>query len=44
MKAYIEQRLSGVANPIAGRNLLREYLQSRILTDRKFKPTTTGKR
>ncbi len=31
MKAYIEQLLSGVADPIAGRNLVREYLQARIL-------------
>ena len=31
MKAYIEQLLRGVADPIAGRNLVREYLQARIL-------------
>ena len=31
MKAYIEQLLSGVADPINGRNLVREYLQARIL-------------
>lgn len=31
MKAYIEQLLSGVADPIACRNLVREYLQARIL-------------
>jgi predicted nucleotidyltransferase component of viral defense system len=31
VKAYIEQLLRGVADPIAGRNLLREYLQARIL-------------
>ncbi|MCX8062470.1 MAG: nucleotidyl transferase AbiEii/AbiGii toxin family protein [Anaerolineales bacterium] len=31
MKAYIEQLLKDVANPIAARNLLREYLQARIL-------------
>jgi predicted nucleotidyltransferase component of viral defense system len=31
MKAYIEQLLSNVGDPIHGRNLLREYLQARIL-------------
>lgn len=31
MKAYIAQLLSGVADPINGRNLVREYLQARIL-------------
>lgn len=31
MKAYIEQLLRNVADPIAGRNLAREYLQARIL-------------
>jgi hypothetical protein len=31
MKAYIEQLLGDVADPINGRNLLREYLQARIL-------------
>jgi len=31
MKAYIEQLLKDIADPIAGRNLLREYLQARIL-------------
>jgi len=31
MKAYIEQLLRDVADPISGRNLLREYLQARIL-------------
>jgi len=31
MKAYIEQLLRDVADPINGRNLLREYLQARIL-------------
>jgi len=31
MKAYIEYLLREVANPVAGRNLLREYLQARIL-------------
>lgn len=31
MKAYIEQLLRTVADPIAGRNLVREYLQVRIL-------------
>lgn len=31
MKAYIEQLLRGVADPINGRNLVREYLQARIL-------------
>lgn len=31
MKAYIEQLLRNVADPINGRNLLREYLQARIL-------------
>jgi predicted nucleotidyltransferase component of viral defense system len=31
MKAFIEQLLINVGNPIHGRNLLREYLQSRIL-------------
>jgi len=31
MKAYIEQLLRDVADPIAGRNLVREYLQARIL-------------
>ena len=31
MKAYIEQLLRDVADPITGRNLLREYLQARIL-------------
>jgi hypothetical protein len=31
MKAYIEQLLRDVADPIHGRNLLREYLQARIL-------------
>lgn len=31
MKAYIEQLLRDVADPINGRNLVREYLQARIL-------------
>lgn len=31
MKAYIEQLMRGVADPINGRNLVREYLQARIL-------------
>lgn len=31
MKAYIEQLLRGIADPINGRNLVREYLQARIL-------------
>jgi len=31
MKAYIEQLLRNVPDPIASRNLLREYLQARIL-------------
>ena len=31
MKAYIEQLLRDVADPVAGRNLVREYLQARIL-------------
>jgi hypothetical protein len=31
MKGYIEQLLKDVADPITGRNLLREYLQARIL-------------
>ena len=31
MKAYIEQLLRDVADPIAGRNLVREYLQAKIL-------------
>ncbi|MCK5428724.1 MAG: nucleotidyl transferase AbiEii/AbiGii toxin family protein [Anaerolineales bacterium] len=31
MKAYIEHLLKDVTNPILGRNLLREYLQARIL-------------
>jgi predicted nucleotidyltransferase component of viral defense system len=31
MKAYIEQLLRNVANPITGRNMVREYLQARIL-------------
>ena len=31
MRAYIEQLLRDVADPIAGRNLVREYLQARIL-------------
>ena len=31
MKAYIEQLLSNVSDPIYGRNLLREYMQARIL-------------
>lgn len=31
MKAYIEQLLRNVNDPIAGSNLLREYLQARIL-------------
>ncbi|MFZ2098513.1 MAG: nucleotidyl transferase AbiEii/AbiGii toxin family protein [Anaerolineales bacterium] len=31
MKAYIEQLLRDVANPINGRNMVREYLQARIL-------------
>jgi hypothetical protein len=31
MKAYIEQLLRNVADSIAGRNLVREYLQARIL-------------
>ncbi len=31
MKAYIEQLLKGVDDPINGRNLVREYLQARIL-------------
>jgi predicted nucleotidyltransferase component of viral defense system len=31
MKAYIEQLLRDVTDPIAGRNLVREYLQARIL-------------
>ena len=31
MKAYIEQLLRDVANPITGRNMVREYLQARIL-------------
>jgi hypothetical protein len=31
VKAYIEQLLSGIADPINGRNLVREYLQARIL-------------
>ena len=31
MKAYIEQLLRDVPNPITGRNLVREYLQARIL-------------
>jgi predicted nucleotidyltransferase component of viral defense system len=31
MKAYIEQLLREVADPVAGRNLVREYLQARIL-------------
>jgi hypothetical protein len=31
VKAYIEQLLRNVADPIAGRNLVREYLQARIL-------------
>lgn len=31
MKAYVEQLLRDVADPINGRNLLREYLQARIL-------------
>ena len=31
MKAYIEQLLRDITDPIAGRNLVREYLQARIL-------------
>jgi hypothetical protein len=31
MKAYIEQLLRNVTDPIVGRNLVREYLQARIL-------------
>ena len=31
MKAYIELLLSNFVDPIQGRNLLREYLQARIL-------------
>ncbi len=31
MKAYIEQLLRDAADPIHGRNLVREYLQARIL-------------
>jgi hypothetical protein len=31
VKAYIAQLLSGAADPINGRNLVREYLQARIL-------------
>ena len=31
MKAYIEQLLKDISDPIAGRNLIREYLQARIL-------------
>lgn len=31
MKAYIEQLLRDAASPIAGRNMVREYLQARIL-------------
>src|SRR4030042_732458 len=31
MKAYIEQLLRDVPNPITGRNMVREYLQARIL-------------
>ena len=31
MKAYIEQLLRDVASPITGRNMVREYLQARIL-------------
>lgn len=31
MKAYIEQLLRDNSDPIAGRNVLREYLQARIL-------------
>jgi hypothetical protein len=31
MKAYIEQLLRDVTDPIVGRNLMREYLQARIL-------------
>lgn len=31
MKAYIEQLLRTAAGPINGRNLVREYLQARIL-------------
>lgn len=33
MKAYLEQLLSGVSDPIFGRNLMREYLQARILAN-----------
>lgn len=31
MKAYIDQLLRGVADPINSRNMVREYLQARIL-------------
>jgi hypothetical protein len=31
MKAYIDQLLRDVADPITGRNLVREYLQARVL-------------
>lgn len=31
MKAYLEQLLSGIPDPIVARNLVREYLQARIL-------------
>lgn len=31
MKAYLEQLMTDIADPIAGRNLMREYLQARIL-------------
>lgn len=31
MKAYLEQLLRGVSDPVAGRNLVREYLQARTL-------------
>lgn len=31
MKAYIEQLIRSVTDPISGRNLMREYLQARIL-------------
>ncbi len=33
MKAYLEQLLRGVSDPIVGRNLVREYLQATILAN-----------
>ncbi len=33
MKAYLEQLLRGISDPIVGRNLVREYLQARILAN-----------